>query len=335
MFSFPRRAAALLVIPVSVCGMLLAACGSSSGTTGAAGSSEPSAGGSASASAPSGPKVTSASGVQASAAFGSDATLVIPHTAAPAELTQQTLTQGSGTTIAKGDTIVANYVGETWAEKDGKVNVFDSSFSRGTPAPFPIGVGHVVPGWDTVLVGKRLGSRVLMTLPPADGYGSKGNSGANIASTDTLVFLVDLIQDYKPDASAPGTAVADVPTSGWPTVVNTVGKQPQITSVAGVKEPDDYTSTLLVKGSGPAIDSKKTLMLQIVQTDLATGKNTTKTWGTGVQAVPASTVFQVAGKLSGQNIGARALVLVPQTVDQSTSEAQPAQILVIDVVGQF
>jgi peptidylprolyl isomerase len=182
---------------------------------------------------------------------------------------------------------------------------------------------------------------VLLTIPPADGYGAGGQSSAGITGTDTLVFVVDLVAAYKPSASAPGTAVRNLPGTGLPKITNVVGRKPEITSTAGVKVPAKPASTLLVTGSGPKIDTAKTLALQLVQTDLATGKNTQATWGTGPQAVPAKNVLSIADKLTGQNIGSRVVVLLPATAATpatTTQQAQPAvppQVLVIDVVGQF
>ena len=96
---------------------------------------------------------------------------------------------GPGTAVAKGDLLVVQYVGKLW--RTGKT--FDASWLRGAPVGFTIGVGQVIPGWDTGLVGKKVGSRVLLVLPPKDGYGSAGNTQAGIKGTDTLVFVVDLL----------------------------------------------------------------------------------------------------------------------------------------------
>jgi peptidylprolyl isomerase len=71
--------------------------------------------------------------------------------------------------------------------------VFDSSWSRKQPYTTAIGVGQVIKGWDTGLVGQTVGSRVLLAVPPAEGYGSAGSSAAGIKGTDTLVFVVDII----------------------------------------------------------------------------------------------------------------------------------------------
>ena len=273
--------------------------------------------------------------------YGTTPVVTVPSTAAPSALTQQVLTTGTGAPVAKDDTVIANYVGQTWAEKSGKVNVFDSSFSRGEPAAFLIGEGQVIPGWDTALIGKTLGSRVLLTIPPADGYGSAGQSAANISGTDTLVFVIDLISAYKPDASAPGTVVPNLPTTGIPKITNVPAKEPTITSVAGLTVPTQPTSTLLVKGTGAKIDSTKTLVVQLVETDLATGTNTQSSWGQAPQTDSASSVLGIIDKFAGQNIGSRAVVLLPATAAVAASAngpsqpALPPEVLIVDVVGQF
>jgi peptidylprolyl isomerase len=329
----PRRVAACLLVPA----LLLAACSSGS-------SAKPSASPSGSTSAGSAaPTVTTTTtvGIKVGGAFGSTPTITVPATAAPTTLTQQVLSTGKGAPLAKGDLLVANYVGQTWAPKSGKANVFDSSFSRGEAAGFVIGEGEVIAGWDDSLVGKTIGSRVLITVPPADGYGSAGQPSANISGTDTLVFVIDLESAYKPDASAPGKVVPNLPTTGLPKITNVPGEEPAIQSTAGVKVPTSPESTLLVAGTGAKIDSTKVLVLQLVETDLATGQNTESSWGQAPQTDSASSVLGIADKLTGQNIGSRVVVLLPATAavpasaTQASEAAAPPEILIVDVIGQF
>jgi peptidylprolyl isomerase len=125
-------------------------------------------------------------------------TITIPKGGTPSsKLTSTTLIQGTGAKVAENQEILVNYEGVIW--RTGKV--FDSSWSR-TQAFETIltdsqqaaqqGEG-VIPGWVNGLAGKTVGSRVLLTIPPADGYGSSGNSQAGIKGTDTLVFVVDIL----------------------------------------------------------------------------------------------------------------------------------------------
>lgn len=124
-----------------------------------------------------------------SGALTSKPVIAIPKTAAPTALSTTTLIQGSGPVTASGDVLVVQYVGQIWAT--GKE--FDSSWSNGLPSGFTVGIGHLIPAWDKALVGVKVGSRLLLVVPPADGYGSAGQSAAGISGTDTLVFVVDIL----------------------------------------------------------------------------------------------------------------------------------------------
>ncbi len=116
-------------------------------------------------------------------------TIKLPKTPAPTSLITEPLIEGTGPVVKAGQTLTAHYTGVLW--KNGKV--FDSSWTRGVPANFVIGAGQVIPAWDKTIVGKRIGSRLLIIAPPVDGYGKEGTPDGTISGTDTLVFVVDLL----------------------------------------------------------------------------------------------------------------------------------------------
>jgi FKBP-type peptidyl-prolyl cis-trans isomerase len=122
-------------------------------------------------------------------AAGKGPTITIPSTAAPKTLQVKTLIKGTGPVVKKGQYLVVQYTGVNYRTK----KVFDSSWSRSEPWATVIGEGQVIPGWDTGLVGQTVGSRVLLVVPPVDGYGKTGQSAAGIKGTDTLVFAIDII----------------------------------------------------------------------------------------------------------------------------------------------
>ncbi len=45
-----------------------------------------------------------------------------------------------------------------------------------------------------VAISLPVGSRVILEIPPADGYGEQGNEQAGIKGTDTLFFVVDILK---------------------------------------------------------------------------------------------------------------------------------------------
>jgi peptidylprolyl isomerase len=119
-------------------------------------------------------------------------TITLPGTNPPSTMVVQALIAGNGPIVKKGQTVTVQYTGVIW----GSGKQFDSSWDRGMPVDFPIGVGQVIPGWDAAIPGQTVGSQLLMIVPPADGYGSAGNSQAGITGTDTLVFVVDILDAY-------------------------------------------------------------------------------------------------------------------------------------------
>ena len=104
------------------------------------------------------------------------------------KLRSAVLIQGTGATVKKGQTITVNYLGQVYKGK----KPFDESYSK-QPASFAIGTGAVISGWDKTLVGQKVGSRVILAIPPKEGYGKKGQPTAGIKGTDTLYFVVDIL----------------------------------------------------------------------------------------------------------------------------------------------
>ncbi len=119
-------------------------------------------------------------------------TITMPKAAAPKTTQVQPLIKGKGPAVQSGQTISAAYVGAVYA--GGKV--FDSSYKTGRLLAQQVGTGGLVPGFDKGLVGQTVGSRVLLVVPPVDGYGKAGNPQAGIKGTDTIVFVVDVLDAY-------------------------------------------------------------------------------------------------------------------------------------------
>lgn len=104
------------------------------------------------------------------------------------------LKQGTGTTVTSDMTVTANYLGMTYGAKA----PFDESYTK-KPASFAL--SGVVKGWTYGLTGVKVGSRVLLQIPPGMGYGSQakpaqaGNPG--IPANSTLYFVVDILSAKK------------------------------------------------------------------------------------------------------------------------------------------
>lgn len=92
---------------------------------------------------------------------------------------------GEGAVVEAGQVVSANYTG--WLP-DG--TEFDSSRGR-APISFPVGAGRVITGWDTGLLGMRVGGTRQLIIPAQLGYGAAANGP--IPANATLIFTVEVV----------------------------------------------------------------------------------------------------------------------------------------------
>ena len=107
----------------------------------------------------------------------------------PAKLQVIPLIEGEGPEVAANQQVTVDYFGAVWG--NGK-KPFDSSFERGEPATFQLSEGGLIAGWVEGLQGVKVGSRVMLVIPPKLGYGKAG-SGEDIPGDATLVFVIDVL----------------------------------------------------------------------------------------------------------------------------------------------
>lgn len=103
----------------------------------------------------------------------------------PSGLQYKILSEGTGKSPAKEDTVTVNYRGTLI---DG--TEFDSSYKRGEPATFP--VGGVIPGWTEALQLMKEGAKWQLFIPADLAYGERG-AGPVIEPNSALLFEVELI----------------------------------------------------------------------------------------------------------------------------------------------
>jgi peptidylprolyl isomerase len=118
--------------------------------------------------------------------FGEDGaapTVTLPDTPPPAEYQLKVLEEGDGAEVAAGDNVTLQYQGTSWDTKE----VFDQSYG-GDPAQFT--TDAVIQGFGAALVGQKVGTKLIVTIPPQFAYGA--DSAAHALGGQTLVFLVEI-----------------------------------------------------------------------------------------------------------------------------------------------
>jgi peptidylprolyl isomerase len=106
----------------------------------------------------------------------------------PADLEIKDIWEGDGEEAKAGDVVSVHYVGVSFSSGE----EFDSSWNRGTPLRFQLGVGQVITGWDKGVQGMKVGGRRQLIIPPHLAYGDRG-AGRAIGPGETLIFVCDLV----------------------------------------------------------------------------------------------------------------------------------------------
>ena len=311
-----RRIAAAVLVPLAACAALAGCGGSSSSNANAA--------------------------VKVTGTFNKTPAVTIPAEKASTNLVVSTPIKGSGAKLGAGDAALANLVVYKWSGT--KHSLVDSTFGSG-PQMIPAQMG--LPGLATALKGATMGSRVVAVLPPKYGYGTSGESQLGVTGSDTLVWVIDLLQQYKGDQSATG---AQVSTGGGslPTVTATSGAAPTIT-IPKNSPPASLSVTTLIKGTGPALKKGDTVVAQYVGAIWRTGKVFGSTWPSSQEPDGLPFSFQLGGNvvagwndgLKGVPVGSRVMLVIPPALGYGPEGGQASAgiekndtlVFVIDVLG--
>lgn len=274
---------------------------------------------------------------------GSDTTAptvtVDPKPLSVTETTTKVVKAGDGATV-KGDEIVGiNYV--LLNGKD--ASVLDTNFGKQV-LPLSLDSTDLLPGLKKGLADQKVGSRILVAMPPKDAFGSEGNSQIKVGAEDTILFLMDVVSATKALPEAQGKAVK--PAKGMPTVKVEAGKPAQITIPKGVKPPTKTVSQPLIQGEGPKVKAGQTIRVTYTGALWKNGEvfdssanSPQKYFETviGQQQV----IKGWDAKLVGANVGSRLLLVVPPADGYGAAGSPPkisgtdTLVFVVDILAAY
>jgi peptidylprolyl isomerase len=116
---------------------------------------------------------------------GGKPTLKLPGGKPPTALLLKVLRPGKGEVVKDGDTVTLDYQGTSWDTK----KIFDQSYGK-QPASFA--TDQVVEGFGAALVGQKVGTRLVVSIPPKYGYGEKTPENTSELAGQTLVFVIEI-----------------------------------------------------------------------------------------------------------------------------------------------
>jgi peptidylprolyl isomerase len=117
--------------------------------------------------------------------------IATPEGDAPDELVVDVLKQGDGREVQSDSKVTIQYRGVSWSNGE----EFDSSWGPDdTGAPIAFDLQSLIVGWQEGLAGQKVGSQVLLSVPPELGYGGQDHELAE----ETLVFVIDILHSADP-----------------------------------------------------------------------------------------------------------------------------------------
>ncbi|WP_457031812.1 FKBP-type peptidyl-prolyl cis-trans isomerase [Kitasatospora sp. P5_F3] len=324
-----RRIAGLLaVLPL----VLLPACSSDGSPSSGASTTS-----SASATAVPSPVASASPMPTVAGSFGSKATITLPADQPSGQFVVNTVTEGDGATVAKNDWVTVSYTAKDWTTGKDLASSYDAGSK---PQLYQAGSGQLVPAFDQSVLGKKVGSRLLVVAPPAAAFGSQGNADLGVGAGDTVVFVLDIIESLPPDSTIGGAITQ--PPADMPQVKDNGKAAPTITIPAGPPAPPtDLKTFVLVKGDGKPVQSGQTLVVQYTGVLWADGKQFDSSWSHGgAQALQVGTGSLIKGwdqGLVGQTVGSRVELVVPPSLGygdkaQSSVPANSTLVFVIDIL---
>lgn len=285
----------------------------------------------------------SATELSVQGSFGAKPQVSVPTGKPPTKTEVKVISRGSGTELKAGDLAVVNGFGRTWKSD----TPFEDSFESGAlPDTLPVGTGQIsMTGLDKALVGVPTGSRVLIVIPPADGFGQVQSLPKGVSKDDTAVLVFDVIAGYPGDAGPSGKQVSSGG-GALPTVTSTdLHSKPAIT-IPKTAAPTKLSVTTLIEGGGPVVATGQEVVVQYLGQVWASGKEFDSSWQRKSPVAFPVGVGQLIKAwdtgLVGVKVGSRVMIVAPPD-EAYGSAGQPSAgiggtdtlVFVVDVLGAY
>ncbi len=262
-YNTKRRIAALFAVPVL---LLTAACGSDSEKDGA----------------------SDGTVAEVKGKFGAQPDVVVPKDAKAADKTViETVTEGSGATVKKGDFVRLDWTVEKWQDD----KPLGGTWGQQTPAAKGVHPQSVErlgqPSQQlpekvlNAVEGKKAGSRILVQGTAGELVGESLNPQSGLKATDTLVWVVDVAGAATVDSKAEAKGAQAAPEAGMPEVKAPRRPPRRSRSRRGRRPPPSWKQQVLIKGTGPKVEAGQGLVAQYTGVKWEDGKKFDSSWDHG------------------------------------------------------
>jgi len=248
-----------------------------------------------------------------------DRPLLAAPSAIPTELIITDIVEGTGRAVSEGDTVWVDYTGVRSA--DGLE--FDNSYQRGEPIAFTVGIGSVIEGWDTGLIGAKAGGQRRLDIPADMAYGDNPPGGV-IEAGDALTFMLEIRAVV---ATSTSDDIPEIDTAAYPPT-------------------EDLELTDLSIGEGAVVQVGDSAILHLLIGNADSGDILFETWSEGqptlIQVVEGYSIPGLYEGLQGMAVGGTRAMSVPAELafgDEGITDLGLAGgtpiLLVVELVGTY
>ena len=237
----------------------------------------------------------------------------------PTELIITDIFEGTGRAVAEGDTVWVDYTGIR--SEDGLE--FDNSYQRGEPIAFTVGIGSVIEGWDTGLIGAKAGGQRRLDIPADMAYGDNPPGGV-IEAGDALTFMLEIRAVV---ATSTADDIPDIDTADYPPT-------------------EELVLVDLSQGEGATIKAGDSAIVHLLIGNADSGEILFETWSQGqptlIEVVEGYSIPGLYEGLQGMTVGGIRAMSVPSDLafgeegipDLDLAGGTPV-LLVVELVGTY
>lgn len=248
-----------------------------------------------------------------------DRPLLAAPSVIPTELIITDIVEGTGRAVSEGDTVWVDYTGVRSA--DGVE--FDNSYQRSEPIAFTVGIGSVIDGWDTGLIGAKAGGQRRLDIPADMAYGDNPPGGV-IEAGDALTFMLEIRAVV---ATSTSDDIPEIDTAAYPPT-------------------EDLELTDLSIGEGAVVQVGDSAILHLLIGNADSGDILFETWSEGqptlIQVVEGYSIPGLYEGLQGMAVGGTRAMSVPAELafgdegipDLGLAGGTPI-LLVVELVGTY
>lgn len=264
-------------------------------------------------------------GVSVEGAFGTKPVLSFEGDPSK-DLKSSVVVEGTGEAIEDGDFVVVDYLEQVYSG-----DTFQNSFDSFDPITFTMGKQEIVPGWEKSLIDVKEGSRIVISSPPSEAYGSDGNLAAGFAEDATVVSVVDVLKVLDKDAKGQADAVVENEPREGVTITGDLGEATTVTIDPASPMPTEDKLTVLARGTGEPVE-RGLVLAQFTPGNWAQTLSEGTWVSGGASTIPTGTTDTVLDELVGLPLGSR--VMIEYTPGASETPEEDAVIVVVDVIDQ-